>query len=151
LGVTFSYFNTNISEQPRAGNMLGEAGLLYQATTALTFGIYVFNPTQSFYSANTKERIPTIARAGVTYDVSDKLQMLGEAEETLNQKIILRGGLKYRIHEHLLLSAGAANNPVYLTFGAGVNMKYMRIDFAAGIHQVLGLTPYLAIVFPPDK
>jgi hypothetical protein len=151
IGATFSYFGTTISEQPHTGNILGELGLLYQATQALTIGLFIFNPTQSYYSTNTIERIPTYARFGVSYSVSEKVKLLGEAEQILNQKMVLRGGVLYQIHEILSLSVGAANNPVYYSFGTGIKLKPFKIDFAASYHEVLGVSPHLSVSFPVKK
>ena len=151
LGVTFSYFGTNISEQPHNGNFLGALGLLYQPFQKWHFGMFIFNPTQSKYSLNSSERIPTFARVGVSYAISDKVQIISETEQTLNQNLVWRGGLKYQIHEILSLSIGAANNPVYLTFGTGIKLKNFKFDFATSVHQVLGVSPHLSISFPVEK
>jgi hypothetical protein len=151
LGVTFSYFETNISEQVPAGNFFGEMGLLYQPFSKWHFGMFIFNPNQSKYSFISYDRIPTFVRFGVSYDVSDKVQFISETEQILNQSLVLRGGIKYQIHEILSLSIGAANNPVYLTFGTGIKLKSFKVDFAASVHQVLGVSPHLSISFPLNK
>ncbi len=151
LGVTFSYFEINISEQPHNGNLLGEFGLHYQPFLKWHLGMFIFNPTQSKYSLISYDRIPTYARFGASYDVSDKVQIISETEQTLNQNIVLRGGIKYQIHEIFSLSIGAANNPVYITFGTGIKLKNFKVDFAASIHQLLGISPHLSVSFPIEK
>lgn len=151
IGVSLNYFATNISEQPHSGNMLGDAGILYQASSKIKLGLYIFNPTQSRYSVNTSERIPTYSRFGIEYLISDKVKLLAETEQQLNQKSVFRGGIHYQLHPMLSLSAGAANNPVYVTFGTGVTLKQFKVDFAASVHEVLGFTPHLSIIFPAHK
>jgi hypothetical protein len=151
LGVSISYFETNISEQSHSGNFLGEFGLIYQPFQKWQIGMFVFNPTQSRYSVNSYDRIPTYARFGASYEISDKVQFISEIEQTLNQNLVLRGGIKYQIHEILSLSIGAANNPVYLTFGTGIKLKNYKVDFAMSTHQILGVSPHLSISFPVEK
>ena len=124
---------------------------MYQPFQKIHFGIFFFNPTQSKYSINSYDRIPTFARLGLRYDISDKVQLITEIEQILNQSLIFKGGVKYQIHDILSLSIGAANNPVYLTFGTGIKLKKINVDFAASIHQVLGVTPHLSISIPIEK
>lgn len=151
LGITFSYFETNISEQNHSGNFLGELGLLYHPFSKWHLGMFIFNPTQSKYTEYSYDRIPTYARFGVSYDISDKVKFVTEAEQILNQKIVLRGGIKYQIHKILSLSLGAATNPVFVTFGTGIKLKNFKVDFAASFHQVLGISPHLSISFPVNR
>lgn len=151
LGVTLSYFGTTITEQQHAGNILGEIGLLYKVNSKCHLGLFIFNPTQSKYSTQSIDKIPTYARIGVDYNVSEKVKLLGEVDQTLNQKLVLRGGIKYQIHEVLSLSIGAANNPAYLTFGTGIKLKQLKVDFAASFHQTLGFSPHVGLSFPVQK
>lgn len=148
LGVTLSYFSTNISEQPHAGSILGEAGLLYRISSKLKLGLFLFNPTRSKYAEQLQERIPTFVRLGLAHDVSDKLQLTAETEQVLDRKTVWRGGVRYQLHEILSLAVGASNNPVYYTFGTGIRLKAFRMDFAASMHEVLGLTPHLGLSYP---
>ncbi|MFI5221970.1 MAG: hypothetical protein ACHQK8_06580, partial [Bacteroidia bacterium] len=115
LGVTLGYFNTNISEQNPAGNFYGEFGVWYKPIRKIQFGLYVFNPTQNKYSSLSYDKMPTIARIGTTYEVSDKVDLLLETEQTLNQQLFFRGGIKYRMNEIFSVSIGAANVPVIYT------------------------------------
>lgn len=148
LGVQLNYLATNIQDYGNAGAWALGAGLAYKPIEKLTFGLMVFNPTQSKYTETLNERIPTITRMGLTYKVSKKVMVQMEADQTLQQKLILRGGLEYQLHEILSLSAGAANNPVYYTFGASLAMKKLKLDMATSFHEVLGYSPHIGLVFP---
>jgi long-subunit fatty acid transport protein len=151
IGATFSYLGTHISEQEPAGNIIGEIGLMYQISAALRLGVFVFNPTQSKYSTHSIDKIPTYSRIGLAYDVSEKLHLLGEVEQTLNRKTIMRAGIHYQLHDNMSLSVGGANNPVYYTFGTSIKWKILHMDFAASVHEILGVTPHIGLSFPVKK
>ena len=151
LGISFSYFITNISEQLPAGVFLGEFGISYHPFSKWQVGVFVFNPTQSKYSTNSYDKVPTYARIGTSYTISDKVKFITEFDQKLNQDLVFRGGVNYQIHKQLSLSIGAANNPDYLTFGTGIYIKKSKIDFAISIHQILGISPHLSISLPVNK
>jgi len=150
-GVTFSFLGTFVSEQPYTGNIIGELGLFYKYSAKLHFGIFILNPAQNKYSVSGNEKIPTLARLGIEYSISDKLRLILETEQMLNADLVYRGGIKYQIHELFLVSVGAANNPVYLTFGCGIKLKQFKINYAAAIHEVLGYSPHLDLIFSAEK
>jgi hypothetical protein len=92
--------------------------------------------------------LPAYARLGIDYIVSDKVNFLLEADQSLGNDLRFRGGISYRIHEMVGLSAGAASAPVYYTFGTSLYLRYFTADIAASIHEVLGLTPHIGLSFP---
>ncbi len=150
LGVQINYLATNFGDNyyGNAHAWAGSIGVLYKPTSTLRTGLQLFNVTQAKYSATLTERIPTIGRLGLEYDVSKKVTTMLEADQMLNAQLVMRGGLRYQLHEILSLSVGAANNPVYYTFGTSIKIKTLNIDFASTFHQILGFTPHLGLIFP---
>lgn len=148
LGIQLNYLATNIQDYGNAGSFVLGASLLFKPVDKLKAGLVLFNLTQSKYAGTLNERIPTIARMGLWYDVSKKVVVQMEADQTLNQKLVLRGGMSYQFHEVISLAIGAANNPVYYTIGTSLKLKKIKVDLASSFHEVLGYTPHLSLVLP---
>ncbi|MES2779641.1 MAG: hypothetical protein V4651_07050 [Bacteroidota bacterium] len=151
LGVQLNYLSTGIEQYGHAGNIALAVGISVTPTRQLRIGFVVFNPTQNMYGKYTTEKIPTYGKLGCTYEVSDKVILNIEADQVLNQQLSWRGGVYYKIHEILHLAVGAATQPTYYTFGTALLMKNMRLDMAAGFHEVLGLTPHVGLSLPVSK
>jgi hypothetical protein len=148
LGVQVHYAGTTIRDYGSAGAVLLEAGLSFKPLKNLRTGLTVFNPNQAKAGSESTEPLPAYARLGIDYIVSDKVNFLLEADQSLGNDLRFRGGISYRIHEMVGLSAGAASAPVYYTFGTSLYLRYFTADIAASIHEVLGLTPHIGLSFP---
>lgn len=151
LGVQLNYVSTFIQDYGSAGNIALALGLYVTPTSKIHLGFVVFNPTQNSYGKYTTEKIPSYGRLGCAYDVSDKITLNIEADQTLNQPLVWRAGLHYRIHEVIHLAMGVATQPTYLTFGTSLHLKKMKIDVATSFHEVLGFTPHIGIAVPVSK
>jgi len=148
LGVQLNYLATNIREYGNSGAWILGMGVLYKPIPKLTTAINFYNINQARYKHSINESVPTIARLGLSYEFSKKVTASIETEQTLNQKTVFRGGLRYQLHESIALAIGAANNPVYYTFGVGLKMRQLKLDMASGFHEVFGFTPHLSLAFP---
>ncbi|MCX6185563.1 MAG: hypothetical protein NTU43_01020 [Bacteroidetes bacterium] len=147
LGISMALFGVNISENSQAYAFLGDIGIQYIPTKKWHFGLSLFNPTQSKLSENNNLKIPTYARMGVSYNVSDKLLCNAEFEKSLGLPEIYRTGFAYKIHPSFILRAGGSSNPFLLTFGVGVKWSKLKVDMATSYHQVLGITPHLSLIY----
>ena len=145
LGVSLNYFGTSISEQERAHSFIGEIGLMYRVTSKLNTGMHLFNVNQARYGYYTSERLPTFANMGFNYMFSEKVSAIGETEMLLNHKSVFRGGLKYQFHEAVSLSVGFANNPILYSFGTAIKLKKYKIEYAASVYELLGVTHHVGL------
>lgn len=147
LGVTFNYLTINIAEQENTGALTGSLSAFYKINKNLQLGVLLFNPTLSNYSINGYGKINTFGRIGVKYQVNKSVYLIGDLDKTLEQETILRGGINYALHSHFDLSLGYDNNPNYLTFGFNAKIKQMDLAFAASMHEILGFTPHIGLIF----
>lgn len=147
LGITLNYLTINIAEQENTGALTGSLSAFYKINKNLQLGVLLFNPTQSSYGINGYGNINTFGRIGLKYQVNKSVYLIGDFDKTLEQETILRGGINYAIHPNFDLSLGYANNPNYLTFGFNTKVKQLNIAFAANMHQVLGFTPHIGLIF----
>lgn len=151
LGVQLNYQLTNIVDYGSAGAWVAGAGFMYKPTHQLTVSGFVFNPTQQKLSLAVADKIPSLFRLGVAYQVNDKVDVLAEGEQQLEQKINVRAGLRYQVHPRVGLGIGFNSNPVAVHFGTSIKFNQVMIDAAAGVHQVLGVIPQVGIRFPFKK
>ncbi|MFY7732306.1 MAG: hypothetical protein ACOVSR_02400 [Bacteroidia bacterium] len=147
LGVTINYLTINIAEQENTGALTGSLSVFYKINKNLQLGVLLFNPTQSNYHINTYGKVNTFGRIGVKYQVNKSVYLIGDLDKTLEQETILRGGINYSFHPNFDLSLGYANNPNYLTLGFNAKVKKMDLAFAASMHEILGFTPHIGLIF----
>jgi hypothetical protein len=147
LGVTLNYLTINIAEQENTGALTGSLSAFYKINKNLQLGVLLFNPTQSNYHINTYGKVNTFGRIGVKYQVNKSVYLIGDLDKTFEQETILRGGINYALHPNFDLSLGYANNPNYLTFGFNAKIKQMDLTFAASMHEILGFTTHIGLIF----
>ncbi len=147
LGITLNYLTINIAEQENTGALTGSLSAFYKINKNLQLGVLLFNPTLSNYSINGYGKINTFGRIGVKYQVNKSVYLIGDLDKTIEQETILRGGINYALHPNFDLSLGYANNPNNLTFGFNAKAKQMDLAFAASMHEILGFTPHIGLIF----
>jgi hypothetical protein len=147
LGITLNYVTINIAEQENTGAFLGSFSTFYKANKKLQFGLLIFNPTQSKYNINAYGGVPTFGRIGLKYLVNKKVYLIADANNTLEQDLVFRGGINYTLLPKFELSLGYSNNPNIITFGFSSKLKQFDLQFASSYHQILGVTPHLGLVF----
>ncbi len=148
LGVQINYLNTAISEYGNAGAWVLGAGVYYQPVSKIKVAFAIFNPNQQQLSNKVSDKVPTYARFGVSYRVNEKVDVLVETEQALEQKTIFRSGIKYHVNKRIAFAVGASSQPVLFTFGTMVQTNKVAIDFAAQVHQILGVIPQFSLRLP---
>lgn len=148
LGVQLNYLNTSIGEYGNSGAWVLGAGVFYQPVSKIRVAFMLFNPNQQQLSNKVSDKVPTYARFGLSYKVNEKVDVLAEVEQALEQKITYRSGIKYHVNKRISFAVGASSQPVLLTFGTSIQAKKLAIDFAAQVHQVLGVIPQFSLRLP---
>jgi hypothetical protein len=148
IGVSAEYLATNIAEYGNSGLLIPSLGVVYKANKVLTAGFYIFNPAQQKYSNALVDPVPTFARIGLCYALSSKVTTMAECEQMLDQRFVIRGGIRYYPHDKIWVSVGAASQPALYTMGTGILLNQFRIDMAMVVHQITGITPQLSISYP---
>jgi len=158
VGLQLDYLQTSIgNEYGRKGAVAAEAGLQAEIIDDLTMGVHIFNPTRaklleySIQEETEIERIPTIMRFGINYAFSEKVSVSLETEKDVYFKAIFKGGIEYHLIDILYLRGGLSSDPVYNSFGFGLDINSIRLDFAASKHQVLGYTTQINLVYNFQK
>lgn len=148
VGIQLDYFSTSIGESYGSKNLISfEAGIITKINDDLNIAAHVFNPIQVKLNDYNNERIPTILKFGLSYKFSDRLQTMLETEKDIDKKAILKAGIEYRIIEKIYVRGGIASDPTLYTFGFGINFNKLKIDFASSMHQTLGYSPQISVVY----
>ena len=130
-----------------------ELGIQSQVTDKLTLGTYIFNPVNfSFGQTLNHERIPIVMRFGLAYKFTK--DFIGQCEiekDTEREGVSLRGGLEYEAFKHFFIRAGVQTNPGILSFGLGYSISFAQINVAAQLHNHLGSSIQIGMVFNIGK
>lgn len=149
IGLQLDYLKTTLGEDyGTKSNITFELGIQSDVTESLTIGAYVYNPIQVKLADYNNEKIPAVFRLGVGWKISKNFFATIEAEKnTVINPIILRGGLEYSIKEKFFLRAGFTTMQEIFSMGFGINIKFLRFDISAVMHQSLGFSPQSSLIF----
>jgi hypothetical protein len=147
-GIQLNYHYTGIGEDyGNEGNLTVEMGIIYRITSHLSLGAHLFNPGQAKIGDYADERIPTIFRTGLAWTFSEKVMLVAETEKNINDPAMFRAGVEYRIIAPLYLRGGIGTHPASNSFGFGLVLGNLNIDFATSFHYVLGYSPQLSFIY----
>lgn len=140
IGVQFDYLNTKITDYGSKGVITFEIGALAELTKEISIGVHLFSPMRVEIIEN--ENLPTLLKLGASYQPSEKVALVIEAEKDIDFDLILKAGIEYYIHPSVVIRVGGSSNPTLVTFGAGFQLKSgVSIDVASSYHQSLGFSP----------
>lgn len=148
IGMQFNY------QQVRIGDVYGnrnvftvEAGMQYRLNPKLTIAAHIYNPNRAKLTTLDQDRLPSVIRFGFNYKFSDKLFLAFETEKDTYNPAVFRGGIEYLMGDVLFLRAGFGTNPFANSFGFGLKLKRLQVDFAGNFHPVLGFTPQSSLTY----
>lgn len=140
-GVQFHLLRTDVEDYGNSLGFCGEFGLFYKPGKRISVGADIFNPTLSKYSDGSGERIPTVIKAGLAYQVSQQSFIIGEVLNSSTGGYSARGGVEYMYKSKLSLSMGIASAPFKACFGLGMRYNHLRIGLSLQYMQALDATP----------
>ena len=130
-----------------------ELGIQSQVTDKLTLGTYIFNPVNfCFEQTLNHEKLPIVMRFGMAYKFTK--DFIGQCEiekDTEREGVSLRSGLEYEAVKNLYIRAGVQTNPGILSFGLGYAISFAQINVAAQLHNELGASVQIGMIFSIGK
>jgi hypothetical protein len=154
IGLQLDYLLISLgNEYGRQSAITFELGIQSQVTEKLRLGTYIFNPVSfKLEQSINQEKLPIVFRFGAAYQFTKDFVGLCEIEKnTDHEGVSLRGGLEYEVLKNFYLRAGAQINPGILSFGLGYEIRFARIDVAAQLHQMLGASIQIGMIFSIGK
>ncbi|MDB5191931.1 MAG: hypothetical protein JWQ96_1494 [Segetibacter sp.] len=146
VGVKFNYLTTTVAGYGDASAINFEVGTILHLTDNLHAGIHVYNPLSSKLGKTGTEKIPSIYRIGLGYEVSDRVFLCTEIVKQEDQPVGVNAGFHYSLHEKFFLRGGIATATNNSYAGVGLNLNVFRIDLTASYHPQLGFTPGLLLL-----
>ena len=163
MGLQLDYLSTRIAEDYGSNNVFTfELGIRTKISEGLVLAAHAFNPIGVIIEDEYNEKVPTIFKLGLSYELSDKLLFVLETEKDLVYKPLIRGGIEYKIVEQAIVRIGYSTLPAttgsenfsissLYAFGFGLNLKKIQIDFSSSIHQTLGWSTQISIQYKFKK
>ena len=154
IGLQLDYLMLKIGNDYGTFNAFTfELGLQSQVTDKLTLGTYIFNPVNfSFEQTLNHEKLPIVMRFGLAYKFTK--DFIGQCEiekNTEKEGVSLRGGLEYEAFKQFYIRAGVQTNPGILSFGLGYTIRFAQINVAAQLHNKLGASVQIGMIFSIGK
>ncbi len=153
-GLQFDYLNTFIGEG--IGNKHAftfEFGLFSKFNKKLSLGFLAFNPARiklSDYNGY-NDYIPVVLKLGARYEFSERISAISEVEKDIYRDYVLKFGLDYKLSDILYVRGGLSTGIVAYSFGIGVHYNNVMFDISTSVHQVLGPSPQVSLMYCFNK
>jgi len=121
------------------------AGLLYTFSKKLIFGMSVVNFTQ-VRIGKAEDPLPQLTRMGIECRPKPGLKWTLEIYKDVRYPFELRSGLEISPFPFLSLQFGFTDRPQRVTFGTGIQINKLKIDYAIVSHPVLGVTQHASLI-----
>lgn len=151
-GVQLNYLRTHIgNEYGDKGVLSFDVGIQYQLNDAVRLGAHVFNPLQVQLADYNEERIPAILSLGTEWQASEAFRFCAEVQGDGEDELQFKTGAEYLVNNWFALRIGLSTDPSIFSFGAGIHLGQLHLDFSSGMHQVLGYSPQFSLHYTFGK
>ncbi len=147
LGGGAGYHQLMVSENGVAQNVTFQFGGIAEITPKLTYGAHVYNFLRSKVSKEKSLYYPVIMRMGISYKPIKPVFISAEIEKDSRFDPNFKAGMEYQAIEKLYFRTGFNSNPSNGFFGVGIKLKDWRFDYGISVHNRLGITHYVGLVF----
>ena len=148
IGVQLDYLQTSLGDNyGRRANLTFELGIQSDISPSLTVAVWLFNPLQVNLASHNSENVPAIFRLGLKWEVSTGLLICLEAEKNTSiMPVTLRAGIEYSIKDRFFIRLGASSREELFAMGFGFQLRLIRFDISATMHESLGFSPQSSLV-----
>ena len=151
VGALFHYNSFRVAGYGNASALNVEAGALLHITDQLHAGIHVANPYAARFGPYKTEKLSSVYSFGFGYDAGDQFFISTEVEKIEGMLLNFNASIHYKVAERLHARGGISSAATLMFLGTGYSFDNMRIDVTASIHQQLGMSPGIAIIFNQKK
>jgi hypothetical protein len=148
VGIQLDYLRFHTGEDYGSKNLFTfEIGLQYRVQEQLCLGIHIFSPVPVKVMDEPVERLPTVIRMGLSWQVSKSFITSAEIGKDLVNKPVFRAGMEYHFVNPLFIRIGYQTNPSQFTFGFGLVLGKLSFDIASSYNMVLGFSPQGSLLY----
>jgi hypothetical protein len=148
-GLKLDFFQTAYGDNYGSDNLVTfEIGAQYDISNNLTFGADVFNPVPKSGASEIYFKLPFIYRVGLAYRFSKNLLVTAEVQKNSDLSFFeVRAGVEYAIQNRYFFRVGLGSRQEIFTTGFGYKWKRLSFDLAAVVHQTLGISPQVSLIY----
>lgn len=152
VGGRINYFSRQVPGYGNASVVNGEAGVLLYLTPKLTAGVHTYNPVSSNFGVNKDEKLFSLYRFGVGYDVSSSVSLIAEVQKKETQPVNIVSAIHYQFEKKFFAKLGISSEAANIFAAAGLSLNdQFRLDVFASHHRQLGFSPGLIIQYTFSK
>ncbi|MBI5804434.1 helix-hairpin-helix domain-containing protein [candidate division TA06 bacterium] len=144
FGLGISGYNLSIQSYGSANALGLDLGLIGSPLENLTMAAVARNFNRPRIGSSDEE-IAQWLDWGVSYRLLNQLTFAFQLQTQRGYNSQLRFGQEYRHNRHLALRAGFSSQPSSFSFGLGLFLKKLRLDYAVKTHSSLGLGHCLTV------
>jgi hypothetical protein len=147
-GIQLDYLRFHLGDDGGTKNLATfEIGLQYRVKEQLCLGVHFFNVVPIKLTDDPVERLISVIRLGIGWQVSRNVVASAEVEKDLETHPIFKAGMEYHFVNPLFVRIGFLTNPAQFTFGFGLESGRFSIDVASSYHMLLGFSPQGSITY----
>lgn len=152
FGASVHFANIAITDYGSGMALFANVGLRYEINEQLSLGVSAYNVNRARLRTQTGEDyIPTQLTAGIAYQPSEKVMIVADVQKDIDHPISFRGGIEYALLPSLKIRTGVSTEPLTYNIGFGLEYQRVQLDVAFGVHEQLGLSPFLSLAYPIGK
>lgn len=147
VGVQFNYYSVSALGYGASSAVNFEGGAILHVTEQFRTGFHIYNPLRVDLGKNSEEKLPVIYSLGMGYDPSEKFFIGAVIEKIEDQPVSINAGVQYSFAEKLFARMGVVSGNSSFYIGVGYVLSRFRIDITASVHQSMGTTPGLLLIY----
>jgi hypothetical protein len=144
VGINLNYYSLTIAGYGRDAAIGVDVGVLFPLVQNLQIGMSTKNINMPTLGER-KEKLPQIFSTGISYSPVENLVVVMDYYKEVTYEGSFRFGTEYKVFDFASLRVGAANQPAVYSLGAGVEYKFIQLDYSFCVHQELGITHAFSI------
>lgn len=148
-GLKLDFFQTAFGDHYGSdNNVTFELGMQYDISRNFTWGAYIFNPIPKTRSSEIYFKLPLIYRFGISYRFSNNLLVTTELEKNSDLSFFqIRAGVEYMVQNRYFFRMGMGNRQEIFATGFGYKLNGFSLDLAAVVHETLGISPQVSMIY----
>ena len=147
LGIKGGYLQYRAEGFDTKGVPTLDVGGIVSLTELITVGAYVVNVNQAQLSEFEDERIPSVMRLGLGFQLTPKFLAAIEAEKDIEYTPSARIGFEYQFLDAFHARTGFSTQPFNSFLGLGFITGHFSIDYAFAHSRLSGFVHQAAIIY----
>ncbi|RYY62939.1 MAG: hypothetical protein EOO05_00860 [Chitinophagaceae bacterium] len=149
LGVQAAMARTSVPAYAARSYFTASAGLILHLTSQVSSGWNVSVPRQGGGIAQALLPSPRYSM-GIAYDASVLWSAAMEISRDAGSGFVAGTGFIYRPHRLICIRMGFTTGGPPVWFGIGYELKMIRLDITASVHDRLGFSPAIGLQYQTD-